>query len=74
MHEFVTRTVVAERRDRLAAEAEAYRLSRADLAKYRRPGFVLRLVRRLSQARRTAPVPAASITSATAHQITAPTT
>lgn len=70
----LTTTFVADKRDRLVAEAEAYRLTRSDLAKFRRPSFVLRLMRRLSHARRAAPVTAASIASATAPKITAPTT
>ena len=70
----LTKILVADKRDRLVAEAEAYRLSRSDLAKFRRPSFLLRLMRRLSQARRATPVTAASIASATAPKITAPTT
>ena len=73
MHEYFTRTVVADRRTHLVDEAEAHRLSGAALAKARRPSFVLRLMRRLSHARRAAPV-TVSIPSAATPKITAPTT
>ena len=72
--EQLTQVIVADNRDRLVAEAEAYRLSRGEVAKYRRPSFVVRLMRRLSHARRAAPITAAPIASAAAPQITAPST
>ena len=58
---------------RYIAEAETHRIARRDIAKYRRPSFVLRLVRRMSRARRAAPV-TVSIASAATPKITAPTT
>ena len=78
MHEYFARTVIADRRDRYVAEAEALQLSRRDVSKYRRPSFVLRLVRRMSRARRAAPATAASIATtaaatAAAPKVTAPT-
>ena len=74
MHEFVSRTVAADRRDRFVAEAEAYHLGRAEIAEHRRPSFVLRLMRRLAQARRATPITAAPIGSAAAPRTAAPTT
>jgi hypothetical protein len=73
MHEYFARTVIADRRDRYVAEAEAHRIGRLDVSKYRRPSFVLRLVRRMSRARRAAPATAASIASTATPKITAPT-
>jgi len=73
MHEYFARTVIADRRDRYVAEAETHRIDRRDISKYRRPSFVLRLVRRMSRARRAAPV-TVSIASAATPKITAPTT
>jgi hypothetical protein len=77
MHEYFARTVIADRRDRYVAEAERYQIARRDVSKYRRPSFVLRLVRRMTRARRAAPATAAAITTAAATaaapKVTAPT-